>query len=241
MKAQLLLLYLLVVTSVDGQTTRAAFHNANNIISVVAPVGVKRWIYIDFAKTDLNAGAKWNDVFGTPNLAIVAVADLLDTAGASTGIGFTTIATANWNAYGGNTSVDMYNVSMDGTYYPTATTAAMWQSVWWNYGSAQPGRYDVTKPQMKLTGLNPASTYTVYMTTEELCCGGGFTDKGVFRIVGLTSPTAIEVDGDLAVQPGGATFTLQPTAGGELSIWVNTSTTNLGDLVVIPMLMIKEL
>ena len=235
MKKILIAICLLTAATAQAQTNRRAFHSANKNASV------ERRIYLNFSKTNLSLGTKWNNVFGTPNLAVVTVANLTDTTGAATGIGFTTIATGNWLAYSSNTSTDDYNASVTGTWYPASNTIpSFYRSNWWNYGTAQPGRYQSTKPQMRLTGLNPAKLYTIYISTAELPPGQGFDDKGVFRVVGLTSPAAVEIDGDVASQNAGATFALQPKVGGTIDIFCNTSAAASGNLVTIPALIIVE-
>ena len=233
----MLILLLLMIINTFGQPDRRAFHNSNNVVGITPTA---QSIYINFSATDLNIGTKWNDVFGNPAASVLIFESLTDTLGAFTGVSLSTIATANWSGYAGNSASDLYNVSITGTYYPATLAANVWYSNWWQYGSVSPARYDAAKPQLRLSGLTPSSTYDIYITTAELCCGGGFTAKGVFTVVGLTSPTAIEVDGDVASQTLGATFTLQPKVDGTMDIWCNTSTTNTGDLNPFPALIIKR-
>ena len=51
---------------------------------------------------------------------------------------------------------------------------------------------------------------------------------------------AIAVDGDVANQSLGATFTIQPKVDGTVDIWCNTNPTGSGDLVPFPALLIVE-
>lgn len=236
MKNLFFIILILSTATAYTQPGRIAFHNANKTVTAAA----KQRIYLNFSNTDLNIGSKWNDVFGSPHAAVVTVANLTDTTGAATGIGFTTIATANWNPYSGTSSANDYNASLNGSFYPAITTSTIYRSTWWNYGTVAPGRYYEAKPQMRLTGLAPVKTYSIYITACELTEPGGFPTKGIFRVTGLTSPAAIEVNGDQTFQATGAVFTLQPTAGGVIDIWCNTSSVNAGSLVTIPALVIVE-
>lgn len=216
-----------------------AFHSSN--LSAAAPPSVAKRIYINFSATDLNLNSKWNDAFGNPDGAVITIANLIDTTGASTGIGFTSISTANWNGYSGNASSDNYNASITGTFYPaSATTPTYYRSNWWQYGTASPATYNASLPQMRLTGLNTAKQYTIYMTTVEIPVGQGFDDRGIFRVAGLTTPSAVSIDGDVSTQPSGATFTVLPKVDGTIDIWMNVDNSAGDNLVCVPAIIIVE-
>ena len=215
--------------------------NGNRFATPVVP---KQRIYINLSATDLNV-TKYNDFFGAPAASVLSISNLVDTAGTSTGIGISTVATANWVPYGGvpaNSSNDAVAGIGTGTFYPgSSATLQVYASNFYQYGNLQPGRFDTTKWQFALTGMDPAKTYQVLITTVDGTFG--FYDKGVFRVIGLTSPTAIEVDGDVVNQATGASFILQPKADGTMRIYANTSSTaagGLADLVFIPAIMIIE-
>lgn len=230
-----LLLIMMSLTSFS-QPGRVFFHSGNK------PDAGPTWqrIYVNFSVTDQSSGlgSKWNSLYGHPHLGERSIADLKDTTGANTGVGITTVATANWSAYSNLTANDNFSIGI-GTYYPvTLPSHNIYTSIYFQYGAG--GIYNATKPQFRITGLNPAKSYTLYMTCAELT--GGFEAKGVFRVVGLTSPAAINVNGDVANQSVGATFTLQPTAGGQIEIWANVqpSGSPTPDLVTFPALVIVQ-
>lgn len=201
----------------------------------------KDTIRINLSTTDQNVST-FNDMFGAPANAVVTIANLVNISGNSTGVAITTIATANWLPYGGNpinSSNDPCCTITGASYYGTeANNATVAGSNFYNYGTVTPGRYDATKAQFRISGLNTAKTYEIKLTV--LDGNLGFTCKAIIRVVGATSPTAIEVSGDVTSQSSGATFTLQPDGSGNIDIWVNTSTVNSGDLAMIPAIYITE-
>lgn len=204
----------------------------------IAPPAGKDTIRINFSNTDLNVST-YNDLFGHPTSAVRSIADLLDYKGNATGIGITTIATGNWLAYSGQSSNDPCCTITGASFYgSSANNATVGGSNFYNYGTIQPARYDAAKPQLRLTGLNPASTYEIKIT----CIDGnlGFNNTAIFRVVGLTSPASQTIAGNVTSQSSGATFTLQPTAGGIIEIWINTDAASSADLAMVPALFITE-
>lgn len=208
---------------------------------VIPPVGGKDTVRINFSKTSQSV-ATYNSMFGEPASGVVTRNALNNISGVATAINITTIATANWNGYSGANSSNDPCCAITGApfYGSTANNATVAGSNFYTYGSIQPARYDATRPQFRITGLKPASTYEIKITAID---GNlGFDCKVIFRAVGLTSPSAIQVNGDVTSQSNGATFTIQPTVGGQIELWCNTDGTAspTGDLAMIPALFITE-
>lgn len=240
MKKLLIILSLFVSLSSYGQTKP---------FMIVKPAAASGWteIRINFTNTSqtistynsLNpSNQSFSSLFGATG-AIYTSGDLLDIAGASTGVTISTIATANWVGYSGdgNQNTDNTATITSGTSLTGLTTAG-YQRYWYQYGTVQPARYDATKPQLRLSGLTASASYTIRMSGNDGSLG--FTCKWVARVVGSTSPSAIEVDGDGASVTNYAEFTVTSKVDGTIDLWLNTSTTNSGDLAVLAGMIITK-
>jgi hypothetical protein len=200
------------------------------------PEGPKQRVYINFSSTNFTV-SKYNAVYGTPTTGVATFMNLKDTAGVTTAIGITSISTSNWLGYSGYSSNDNVSQIGQGSFFPgSSATQQVYGSNWYQYSAG--ARYDVSKPQLRISGLNPAKTYQLVMTSTDGTLG--FDNKAVFHVAGLTNPSPIEVAGDNYIQTTGATFTLKPKADGTLEIWVNPSTAYSGDLSMLPALWILE-
>jgi len=196
-------------------------------------------INIDFRATSTTI-TKWNVLSGDPGTSVISDTDLEDTFGVSTGVGITSIATANWITTTGSNSNDAVTGVTGGNYFGSNPPASVYQSIWYNNATVTPARFDTTKPQIRLSGLDPAKAYEIIM------CGGDGTlgfdaNPSRFKIVGLTSPGNIDVDGDITNITTGATFTIiQPKADGTFDIWFNTVASPNSDLICVAGIIIRE-
>lgn len=210
----------------------------NKYIAIpVDPVGGKDTVKVNFSLSPITVSG-YNNMSGSPHAGVVTKTNMLDKNGATTAIGLSTIATGNWSAYSGISANDPCCGITGAPYYDaTANNSSVAGTNFFNYGTITPGRYDASRPQFKISGLKVGSTYQLKITSID---GNlGFSSGSIFRVVGLTSPSAIVVDGNVTSQSSGATFTVKPTAAGEITIWCN-SNTGSDDLVVVPALFIIE-
>ncbi len=197
--------------------------------------GTATEVRIDFRATSTSITGV-NVVSGSPGSSLVTVDNLLDKDGNATTWDVSTISTTNWLGYSGGTSNDAVSGITGGTYLGASTPsipASVYQSIWYQYSnsaSQSPGTYDAAKPQIRISGLNPNRIYTLKMTGSDGTLG--FLNEARYRVSGLTSPAATDYTGDgITNLTGGATFTLQPSAGGIIDVWVNTITGGGGGAV----------
>lgn len=229
--------YRITAVSSNASFTNSTYGISNATTQVTPTAGTQR-IYINLSKTNQAIGNNWNNVFGLPAQAVVTANNLIDTTGAATTIGITSVATGNWAPYASNPvncandTATMTSV-LQGTFFNAASaTRAVYASNWYTVGTIQPARFDTTKPMFRFTGLTPSASYTILTTSVQ--GSSGFSAFGTARVVGLTSPLPQEINGNTTIQNTGATFTLQSKADGTIDMWVNTSTTAGGDLAMIP-------
>jgi hypothetical protein len=198
-------------------------------------------IRVDMRGAGTSSGTTgYNTLAGSPHSSVLTISNLNDITGTATGIGLTTVATANWSAYSGCSCSNNDAVSgiTAGNYLGTGGSTEVYSSIIFNYGTVSPARYDATKPQFRLSGLDPATTYTIKITGGDGSLG--FAANWVSRVVGGTSPSLAEVNGNVTNVTVGATFTLQPDGSGNIDIWFNSSTTNSGDLAPVAGLVISK-
>lgn len=197
-------------------------------------------IRIDMRGAGTSSATGYNYLTGSPHSSVLSIANLNDTLGASTGVSISTISTSNWSAYSGcSCSVnDAVTGITGGSYLGNGANAAVYQSIFFTYGTVAPARYSADFPQFRLSGLDPSSTYTIKL------CGGdgslGFTAKWSTRALGATLTSEVEVDGDVTNITTGATLVLQPSVAGVIDIYFNSSTTNSGDLAPISGIVITK-
>ncbi len=197
-------------------------------------------IRIDTRASGTSSATGYNYLTGAPHSSVLSISNLNDITGAATGVSISTISTSNWVAYSGCScsNNDATTGVTGGTYLGTGANNAVYQSIFFTYGTVTPARYDATKPQLRISGLNPSTTYTIKL------CGGdgtlGFTCKWAAKAAGATTTSTTEVDGDITNITTGATLTLQPDGSGNIDIWINSSTTNSGDLATLAGLVITK-
>jgi len=197
-------------------------------------------IRVDMRQSGTSGASNYNTLAGNPHISLLTISDLLDITGATTGISINSVATANWGNFSGLTSNNAVPGITGGTFLDGAN-AALYQSIHYNYGTTQPARYDVTRPQYRISGLIPNKTYRILITGSQ----GTFTflcSTMEFRVQGssLTSqtlngghPTSIT---NITV---GLTFDVESDSSGEFTIWMNSATSQ--ELAVICGLIIKQI
>jgi hypothetical protein len=187
---------------------------------------------IDFRGSGTSTGlTNWNTAAGSPATAVVTISNLIDTTGASTGWSFSSNATNAWSPYSGTSSNNAVSGITGGTAMSGASTQS-YQSIWYNYGTISPARYDATKWQFQLSGLNDTKTYTITICGSEGTLG--FDNRNFSLIAsGATTTSAVEIDGGLGGGTGytsvdavsSGSVTLSPS-GGVIKIWLNSMSTS---------------
>lgn len=154
-------------------------------------------------------------MYGSPHSSVISYTN------STYAITFSTVATANWSSYSGCScsSIDAISGATGGSYIPGVANSA-YTADFFNYGPTV-ANYDINKPQFEITGLNPSTIYTIKMTGID---GSQGFDANPFRykVIGATSETAIDVNGDVTSQANGATFSLQPDGTGKIKAYVNS-------------------
>jgi len=160
--------------------------------------------------------ANWINVSGDPSSGVRTATDQ------STGISVSSLATANWYPYSGVSAYDGGGMT-SGTFMP----ATVMVNHWFQHGSL--ATYNVSKPQLELSGLNPASLYTLKMTGSNIY---GFNSNPTrFVVSGSVVSSHMDVN-TYNNTANGATFSsIMPDANGKIRIYVNTtSDTELADI-----------
>lgn len=228
MRKLLLILTLILSTWSFGQTPLHLLISKRKTTSTSSIKVAK----IDFRASGTSTGlTNWNTMAGNPNTAIITNANLIDTTGANTGWTCSTVNINNWGATGGVTSNNSV-LGITGGTAMSGASAQSYQSIIFNTGTISPARYDVTKWQFEIGGLDNSKTYTITV------CGSeghlGFDNRNYsIRAAGATTTSEVEIDGGFGGGGGYATVdavssgsvTLQPS-GGIIKVWLNTMSTS---------------
>lgn len=218
-------LFIAVISKAQLQPFMAIYPSA----AVSSPKVAK----IDFRSTGTSTGlTNWNTMAGDPGTAVVSVSNLIDTTGANTGWSVTSKATANWVKYTGCSCSSNNSVTgiTGGTAMPGASTQS-YQSIWFTTGTVTPVRFDATKWQLEIGGLDNSKTYTIGVSGSVGQLG---FDARNFSLTAIGASTVgpVEIDGGPG---GGAGFTtvgsasygevtVQPS-GGIIKIFLNSMST----------------
>ena len=154
----------------------------------------------------------WTNVYGSPASAV--------RTGTSYGITVTSVATTNWvpTSNGISSALDGGGAA-NGTFFPAAVMANFWFQV-----NGSLSGYNALVPQLKLSGLNKDSLYTIRMTTSYAQdIGTVFELNPVhYTVTGAVVYNSIDVNGDYNTADG-ATFTgITPDPNGVVQVYVNT-------------------
>lgn len=223
---------LLIITIVSGIVNAQTPLNLLTKKASAAPPSSVIVAKIDFRASGTSTGlTNWNTLAGNPSTAVLSIANMIDTTGASTGWSFSSNATNAWSAYSGSASNNAVAGITGGTAMPGASTQS-YQSIMYNYGTISPARYDATKWQFQIGGLDNTKTYTIRICGSEGTLG--FDNRYyVIRAVGGTSSSVVEIDGGPG---GGGGFTTVDTygeisctpSGGVIKIWLNSEASGAG-------------
>jgi hypothetical protein len=181
---------------------------------IIVLVGLKgplqaQTVSFNFSATS-DTWSGWVNVTGDPSTGVRSVT--------ANGITVSSVATANWSPYSG-ISAQNGNGFYPGTYFP----AAVMSNNWFQYnGSARTlANYNATVPQLRLSGLNPDSSYILRMSGSD---GGSFVSSPtIYTIAGATvyATQSLSVHNNASQ---GVTFTgIYPNSSGVISIYINTT------------------
>jgi len=154
-----------------------------------------------------NVVSGWTNMPGDPAISVQTA-----TAG---GITISSVSTANWSPNSNGNSA--YNGAGDypGTYFPNLVMHDSW--IQYNGSGNNLGLYNSLVPQLKLSGLNPDSTYTLRMTGSQIY----FQNTTVYTVIG-NSVAGSQVLTTFNNTSQGITFLkVAPTSGGTINIYVN--------------------
>lgn len=137
------------------------------------------------------------------------------------GITISSIGSSSWSSAGTNNNLTINDGAPNGTYFPAVVMAT---GAWFNDNGTTHNLalFNVLWPQIKVSGLNPDSTYTLRMT------GSWIYDKGPtqYTVAGRSvsgSQTLVTYNNTSQ----GVTFQqVQPDTTGVISIYVNATTTS---------------
>ncbi|HWK05717.1 MAG TPA: Ig-like domain-containing protein [Puia sp.] len=151
----------------------------------------------------------WVNVTGDPSTAVRAATD------AATGIGISSVATANWSGYLGACAHDSNGVT-NGTFFP----AAVMYNNWFQYGTSL-GNYNAAIPQFIISGLNVDSVYTIKMSGSST---SGFTSNPTrYTVSGVTVYGPIDINAHSNITAGATFNNIAPDETGKIKIYVNTT------------------
>ena len=158
-----------------------------------------------------HAVSGWTNVFGDPATAVCT--------GTSGGITVSSVATANWVPYtSGHSAIDGGGAA-NGTFFPAGIMANMW----FQYNGALAG-YNALVPQIRLSGLNKDSVYTIKMTGSYAQNIGTLELNPIrYTIAGAIVYGYIDINGDYNTSDGAEFHNIAPDASGIIKIYVNTS------------------
>lgn len=207
----------------------------NNVTSSSAPPSNPPEVRINFSLSSVSVST-YNNLFGHPHQAIRSISDLLDIEGNSTGWDISSVATGNWNAFSDASSSDTITSAITGMSFLEGATSNVWGTCFFSYG----GEYNVANPQFRISGLNTSKSYEIKIA----CADGtnGFdADPTRVRVVGATSPSAVDLNGNSGAidVTTGATFTLSPDGSGNIDVWINKVGVS-SEYIVVNGMIIKE-
>jgi len=147
------------------------------------------------------------------------------TNAAPNGWTISTVATANWTNYSTyGSAVDNVGTSTNQSVFPEVSSNVL-RHTYFMYGNLS-DTYDAGKPQFQISGLNPATTYRVWMlgSLGPSAFDANLTD---YHIEGLTTPAKQSINGTLNTVTVAAVWDIQPNASGIIKLWASSSTTSV--------------
>jgi hypothetical protein len=161
----------------------------------------------------------WVNIAGNPAATVCSATD------PSTGITVSSIAATNWSPYtNGLSAYDSGGIS-GGTFFP----AAVMLNHWFQYNNPATADYNGAIPQLKISGLQQDSVYTLLMTGSY---GTYFDlDPTQYTVLGAKAYGFIDVNNNNNTSHGAVFYHISPDSTGSVYVYVNTvSTTQVADI-----------
>jgi hypothetical protein len=175
-------------------------------------------------KSSAQTQVKWNfsatpksytgfiNLYGHPHQAVLSHT-------ATNGWQISTVATQNWSAYS-NVSANDAVTNASGSFFGAVD---VFPSMFFQYHNVL-GNYDPAKPQIQISGLNTAKTYTL-RASGSLGSLGFDGDPVEYRVAGqvVSAPQQLNGKPNPSPQTAGVTFTnVAPAANGTIKFYANT-------------------
>jgi hypothetical protein len=184
-----------------------------NLLLLTLVVGVVR-LEAQTVSFNFSAAAQsvsgWVNVAGDPSTGVRTVT--------ANGITLSSVATANWSPYSG-VSAQNGNGYYPGTYFPAGVMSCNWFQ--YNGTTRTLANYNAAVPQIKLSGLNPDSSYILRMSGSD--AGSFNSNPTVYTVSGATvySSQSLNVHNNASQ---GITFQgIYPNSSGVINIYINTT------------------
>lgn len=153
----------------------------------------------------------WTNVVGDPGKAV-------RTAATSSGIGVSSVATANWaQDANGNCAYDGAGEDSAG-FFPVGVMG----SAWYQYGTTAATVLVVSQPQLIVTGLKPDSVYTLRISGSFLAGGGLMLDPVLYTVMGTVNYGTRLSNDNYDITDGAVFKNVVPDSTGSLRIYLNT-------------------
>jgi Bacterial Ig domain len=192
----------------------------NSILSlvVIATIGLTSHVQAQIASFSFSAAAVsvsgWTNLHGNPagTTAITATAN---------GVTVSSIGGTHWAPY--TTDSSAYNGlgAYPGTYFPANVMSNDWFQ--YNGSSRNLANYNAAVPQLKVSGLNPDSTYILRMSGSNT--KGFVTNPTIYTVAGLIGYGSQNLNAQQNETQGVTFEAVKPDSTGAVYIWVNTTTT----------------
>ena len=161
----------------------------------------------------------WKNIAGNPAATVCSGTD------ATTGITVSSISPVNWSPFtNGLSAFDTGGIS-GGTFFP----AGVMLNHWFQYNNPTSADYNGAIPQLKISGLNKDSVYTLRMTGS---FGTFFDlDPTQYTVLGAKSYGFVYVNNNNNTATGAVFNSVMPDTTGAIYVYVNTvPTTQIGDI-----------
>jgi len=156
----------------------------------------------------------WTNVVGDPYLSVVTAT--------SNGITISSVATANWAQYNGNSAFNGLGESTGNSVFPGGVLLNHW------YQYSAPGEYTAGKNQFLISGLNPNNVYTIDMAGSST---SSLNNNPVQYTVSGIIVYPVQQENNHNNSTNYASFNVAPDASGNVKVYVNTlPTTDIGDI-----------
>jgi hypothetical protein len=161
----------------------------------------------------------WTNVVGDPGASFIS-------ATSTSGVGISSVATANWAAYSGHCAADSTGENVSG-FFPGAVLF----NHWFTYEAV----YNAAKPQLKVSGLSKSGLYNIWLTGS--ATGTPATNPTTYTVFGHINygSQLLNTVGNSAY--GAAFSTVMPDSTGSIQIYVSSTASTAADitgLVIMP-------